>query len=180
MKKLAAAQVRTAFREEMRKHMSAFVAERRSGRNCDIYVSDLAPVRFYVLLQLHQMRDAFTIEIGWSERGRAPAEISFLMLPNDEPVNGEKCFRLRRLSRGEHQDGWWELAPAPVGWPFSEENLVDVEENLVGDELRKRVRLVASEAVAELAEHAERYFQGVAAEHRIRPPLGWPRRHAPV
>jgi hypothetical protein len=177
MRKLAATQVRAAFREEMRKRLPAFVAEPSVGSNFDLYVSDLASVRFYALLQLHQTRDAFTIEIGWSEQGRAPAKISFLMLPSDEPVNGEKCFRLRRLSRGEHQDRWWELVAVPDGWPFSEQNLVDVEDKLTGDELKRRTDLVAAEAVAELAEHAGRYFRRVAAEHNIAPPLDWPQRN---
>jgi len=156
--------------------MPTFRAEPGAESNLELFVSDLASVRFYVLLQLHQMRDAFTIEIGWSEQGRAPAKISFLMLPSDEPLNGEKCFRLRRLSRGEHQDGWWELVAPPEGWPFSEQNLVDLEERLTGEELKQRVSLLAAEAVAELAEHGGAYFRRVAAEHKLPLPLGWPLR----
>ena len=169
-------QLRAAFRGEMRKRMPAFVPQKSVVSNFDLYVADLAPVRFYALLQLHQMRDAFTIEIGWSEQGRAPAQVSFLMLPSDEPVNGEKCLRLRRLSRGEHQDGWWELVSPPDGWPFSEQHLVDVEAALSGDDLKRRASLLASQAAAELAEHAGSYFRSIAERHQIALPVDWPRR----
>jgi hypothetical protein len=155
--------------------MAAFAHEVGPLTGLDLYACDVNSLRFYVLLQLHDSRDAFTIEIGWSEQRRAPARIAFLMLPSDEPVNGEKCFRLRRLSRGEKNDDWWELVPSPSEWPFSEENLVDLEERLEGAELEERAKQVAAEAVAELAEHAEPYFRKVAMDHGSSLPSTWPR-----
>ncbi|HEX9800127.1 MAG TPA: hypothetical protein VGC00_08175 [Thermoanaerobaculia bacterium] len=174
MRRSAATKLRAVFRSAMHERIPAFEHEPATHASLDLYVCDLSAVRFYVLLQLHEMRDAFTIEIGWSEQRRAPARIAFLMLPSDEPVNGEQCFRLRRLSRGEHDDEWWELVPPPSGWPFSEENLVDLEARLEGGELEERARHIAVEAVAEIVEYAVPYFRRIAADHEISPPLAWP------
>jgi len=78
-----------------------------------LFVWELTPtLRFYLLLQMHQHEDWFTVELGISRTGRWPAFALASVEPNVEAL-GDSRFRLGRLWTPPQRDLWWELAPRP-------------------------------------------------------------------
>lgn len=67
---------------------------------------------FFVALQLHRTKDAFTVEIAWSSDSRYPA-FARLSGPPDHAV-GQARFRMRQLWEGAGTDNWWEVNQPPT------------------------------------------------------------------
>jgi len=68
----------------------------------------------WVVLVPDQKREAFTIELGWSRKGRFPQltmRPSFAR-PKDAGAEDEYLCRLGELSRG--QDWWWTIEELPL------------------------------------------------------------------
>lgn len=123
-----------------------------------LFVWEVAPtLRFYLLLQIHQHEDWFTIEVGISRTGRWPAYALTSVEP-DSHVQGDSRFRLGRLWTPPQRDLWWELAPLPPSGASFEAyaNRPPVES------LLSKVSLLVEDAVRRFEEYGMPWLREVA------------------
>lgn len=161
--------MRSALGKELRKRFEARLGEALPGfkpvKNAEIpsgdrlYAWQIGPnLTFFLHLELHTMKDWFTLTLAWSEKNSWPA---FLwMSVDDPPRDGEKRFRLRQLWGIEQREPWWELAPEPT-----------LEDPLrppvpVGEALA-RVEPLVEDAIHHLLGEGLDYIRKVAAEHGV-------------
>jgi hypothetical protein len=71
-------------------------------------------LHMWVIVVPHQKAEAFTIELGWSRKGRFPqlAMRPSLVPTSDAGPHDEYLCRLGDLSRG--QDWWWSIEELPL------------------------------------------------------------------
>jgi hypothetical protein len=125
-----------------------------------LFVWEVAPtLRFYLLLQIHQHEDWFTIEVGISRTGRWPAYALTPVEP-DRHAQGDSRFRLGRLWAPPQRDLWWELAPRPPSGASFEAyaNRTPVES------LLSNVNPLVEDAVRRFEEYGMPWLRRVAIE----------------
>jgi hypothetical protein len=132
--------------------------------------------RLYLMLQLHRQEDSFTIEIGWSLKGRWPEAAVLPDTPPEASESGEARFRVGLLWSG-NPDFWWDLVPRPSAVPL-EEALKDYEAFVEGFKKRPdvseglgNVEPLVEDAFARLRQHALPYFKKVATAAEFDLPL---------
>lgn len=125
-----------------------------------LFVWEVAPtVRFYLLLQVHQHEDWFTIELGISRSGRWPAYALSPIEP-ESPAQGDRRFRLGRLWSPAQLDVWWELAPRPApGASFD-----DYAKRAPVEDLLPKVGLLVEDAARRFEEYGMPWLRKAATE----------------
>jgi hypothetical protein len=152
-------QFRNRLREEIR-HFDEVRAERQIGPGSRLYHWHVGPaLDFYVLLQMHQQEDWFTLELAWTHHGRWPAYALLPGSPDAEPREGDLRFRLGDL--WTRDDVWWQLAPRPTGDASFEEYTKRVP---IAEALAK-VQPLVEDAVQRLVHYGLPYMARVAERH---------------
>lgn len=124
---------------------------------CVLYERKTPTLTFYILLLLAPKDDRFTIEVGWSEKGKLPTYN--WGRPNDPPREGGIMFRMWCLWNTGNEDLWWRFEP--------EVKLEDIA-NWVPQPIEAALELVdtqVDDAIQKLLEFGIPYFERVAAEH---------------
>ena len=116
----------------------------------------------YLHLQLHTSEDWFTIDVGWSEKGRYPGHLVGLAFPvsvpalgicASEPIDGELRFRIGFLWP-PYQDYWWRLDQEHTTELPPEAHLDMI---LAGQEVPDAGDLLISERVADALDRVSNY-----------------------
>lgn len=122
----------------------------------------------WVVLVPDQKREAFTIELGWSRKGRFP-QLSMRpsgYRPHQAAAEEEYLCRLGELSRGT--DWWWTIEDLPLD--ATEEQMtayiVAQTKPIAPDEARARIEPLVREALAELARFGLPYLEANAQSRR--------------
>lgn len=118
MRKEIAKHVRSSFDQEFRTRCPEFTNQNATiPRGDKVYRWAFAgELSFFVSLQIHPTRDAFTIELAHSRDGQWPATI-FQVFPTEPSIDGRKRFRLSALSDpNERAGGFWWLEGARDGF----------------------------------------------------------------
>jgi hypothetical protein len=157
--------VRKAFALALREALPGFGPFKDSAMppQCSVYRCLPTPTfSFYIVLQLHRNRDAFTVEIGWSGTNRLPGTKMPTSL--DKAVTeSEMAVRLGRLWEAS-KDVWWELSPRLSVLTATFDDFMDRKP--VEDVPAKAAELVR-DAVGHLVSDAIPYFLRVARAHGL-------------
>ena len=169
MRKQIAKVLREAFESKVRERLPGFRPEKVRigsrtetvfGRRCD------ANLFFFILLVLDPKRDWFTVESGWSNNGKFPAD----ELP-DIPTE-KTCGRAAMLFRvpflWAKKDEWWELAPEWSDedwdeWLFNDKERPDEPTEVV----LAKVPPVVDEVIDKIQKHLIPFFRRVSARHGV-------------
>lgn len=66
----------------------------------------------FIIWQFHDRDDAFTLEVGWSQKGRCPGgprQRAFSPAKNPPSVDGGLLFRLGSFLQRQPRDFWWDI-----------------------------------------------------------------------
>lgn len=160
--------MRSALGKELRKRFEARLGEALPGfepvQGAEIpsghrlFAWQVGPnLTFFILLELHHLKDWFNLSLAWSEKNAWPSLPGWL---DDPPREGEKSFRLRELWNRDRLEPWWELAPAPTF-----ENLDLTSPPPPMGEALARIEPLVEDAIHHLLREGLDYMKKVAAEH---------------
>lgn len=133
---------------------------------------------FYVLLQLHDTLDEFTVEVGWSTHGsyplavscRLPRDIPELGLKRAEPQGGQFRARLAKFWSSKSQDPWWQVSPDEDMKAY-QRRFADYRAGKVASPVRKPptfdesapiIRELIADAIGKLEQYAVPFFEEAA------------------
>jgi len=171
-------------REAMRREMPYFEPWKDATGGRTMYQFQPAPgLRLFIYFQKDPKRDEFTVEIGWSEHDRWPADympgmprdISELRVSRSPPENGEFRARLSKFWELPHKDSWWEIVPNHARWE-SQRALRQIQPDSTGDnpeppreitldQARARISPLVDDAIAKLKQFAVPFFEEVTLQH---------------
>jgi hypothetical protein len=136
---------------------------------------------FFINIYASQKRDAFTVELAWSESGEwptdsgnVPRDWAELRLVKTPPKDGKYRFRLTKLWLVPKMDPWWEITPrASVAEILRRDprDLGYLEEMDIAEAV-ERLRNLLADAIAKTVEYGIPYFRNVANERGIAWPSG--------
>lgn len=123
--------------------------------------------RLHLLLQLHRSEDSFTLEVGWSRRGRWPEYVSPPVSADEAASAEEMRFRIGLLW-SKSADYWWDLVPRASTVPLEE--VVNDYQGFLDrfqaqppiPEVLSRVEPIVDDAFRRIREYAMPYFERVA------------------
>lgn len=175
--------VRRAFDSRLIQRLPQFVNYKpavASGATagCRYYRCAVAPdLCFYLLLDMHGKRDAFTVEIAWATVDEwVPHQMVFGL--DEVPNNGIFHFRLTHLLEDSHTDLWWEFARtrtsgvdaellvqsriiAPLSFDFDGKQFIEESAEARASFVKSSLDLVqpaVDDAVARICKYALPYF----------------------
>jgi hypothetical protein len=115
---------------------------------------------FFVVLELNPKWASFGVSLAWNAEDDEMVQY-LAMLPTDEPFRGRLRFGLHALWDVPSSSPWpWEVEPAPR----LEDPATWTAQPPSDDELVKRAEDLAANAVAEIEEFGEPYFEKVLRE----------------
>lgn len=130
----------------------------------------------FLYFQVHDKRDAFTIDLSWSLTGIAPVQNNGYSIPRDwadirifrtDMDVEEFCFRLPHLWVKPKYDPWWEFAPrAPylkqLSLPPNKSEILSVIADQQLDNMGKCKQLVGN-AMQKILQYGVPYMQDIRA-----------------
>jgi hypothetical protein len=177
MRKEYAKALRDAFAKRMREDVPQFELQRVAsdyvipGERLFRWIP-VEPIHCWVILKPDAKgREAFTVEVGWSTRGRFP-ELSMRPTPLASPAQPEalerdECVaRLPELRVGE--DRWWTLPDPAVERPGDLAALVASLEPISASAARQAVAPLVDDAVAAVREYGVPYLRKFVDAYQAR------------
>jgi hypothetical protein len=160
--------LRDAFAERMREDVPEFEPQHVAsdyvfpGERLFRWIP-VEPIHCWVILKPDAKgREAFTVELGWSTRGRFP-QLSMRPTPLASPTQPEAFERdecVARLSElRDGQDRWWSLPDPAVERPGDLDALVASLEPIAASAAQQAVAPLVDDAVAAVREYGMPYLR---------------------
>jgi hypothetical protein len=167
MKNKLANPLRKYFAEQLKQEWPNFIEVKESNlpSGCRLYEWKLGTnFKFYLLLQISEKAEEFTLELAWTELDGYPYD-SHTISPWSEPINGSLRFRIGKLWADRKTDFWWYVVqPLTPEESLRKMKARDFSEPSI-EELLPKVNPLVDDAIFHIQKYVIPYMQEISKKY---------------